>query len=124
VGAPVEGAAGCSEGPGVGVGACSWLEVFSFTVLHLDLFFFVFHWHALSATHDASSEWERQGSVGLQATRAIVSPEIAKTHFIVALPTLTRKTTPTEADAHSALPMLLAMRRASSRVSNLAVAAS
>ena len=83
MGAPVEGAAGCSEGPGVGVGACPWLEVFSFTVWHLS--FFVFHWHALSATHDASSEWERQGSVGLQPTRAIVSPEIAKTDFIVAL---------------------------------------
>jgi hypothetical protein len=83
VGAPVEGAGGC-EGAGVGVGACCWVEVFSFTVLHL--FFSAFHWHVLSATQDASSVWERQGSVGLQPTNAIVSPEIAKAYFIGSSP--------------------------------------
>lgn len=53
VGAPVGGVG--SEGAGVGVGPG---EVFSLALLFfalLHVFFSNFHWHALSATHNASS---------------------------------------------------------------------
>jgi hypothetical protein len=51
VGAPVGGAAGGSEGAGVGVGA--GCEVF-FLLAVLHFLFCNFHWHALSASHEAS----------------------------------------------------------------------